>query len=65
MKPSATDIDPLPLRWRNLLPLTGLTATQIRTVYTLANQRLPPTPGRPWRLPLPLPLPLPVRILLS
>jgi hypothetical protein len=47
MKPSATDIDPLPLRWRNLLPLTGLTATQIRTVYTLANQRLPPTPGRP------------------
>jgi hypothetical protein len=28
MKPSPTDIDPLPHRRRNLLPLTGLTAGQ-------------------------------------
>ena len=34
------------------MPLTGLTASQIRTVCTLANQRLPPAAGRPWGLPL-------------
>ena len=29
MKPSPTDIDPLPHRWRNLLPLTGLSRGQV------------------------------------
>ena len=52
MKPSPTDINPLRHRWRNLLPLTGLSTGQVRTVYTLAQQRLPPAPGRPWALPL-------------
>jgi hypothetical protein len=52
MRPSPTDIDPLPHRWRNLVPLTGLTAGQIRTICTLARQRLPSAPGRPWSLPL-------------
>ena len=52
MKPSPTDIDPLPHRWRNLLPLTGLSAGQVRTVCTVAQPRLPTTPGRPWNLPL-------------
>ncbi len=51
MKPSPTDINPLPHRWRNLLPLTGLTRGQVHTVYTLTRQRLPPAPGRPWSLP--------------
>jgi hypothetical protein len=54
MKPSPTDIHPLPHLWRNLVPLTGLAEAQIRTVCTLANQRLPPRPGRPWALPLPV-----------
>ena len=52
MQPQATDIDPLPRRWRNLLPLTGLRSGQVQTVYTRARQRLPPAPGRPWGLPL-------------
>jgi hypothetical protein len=54
MKPSPTDNDPPPHRWRNLLPLTGLTASQIHTVCTLANQRRPPAAGCPWDLPLPV-----------
>ncbi|GAB4983991.1 hypothetical protein MAHJHV61_18240 [Mycobacterium avium subsp. hominissuis] len=54
MKPSPTDTNTLPHRWRNLLPLTGLTRTQIQTVYAMAQQRLPPLPGRPWALPLPV-----------
>jgi hypothetical protein len=54
MKPSPTDIDPLTHRWRNLVPLTGLTASQTRTVCTLANQPLPPAAGRPWGLPPPV-----------
>jgi hypothetical protein len=52
MKPSPTDNDPLPHRWPNLVPLTGLTASQIRTVCILANQRRPAVAGRPWRLSL-------------
>jgi hypothetical protein len=52
MKPSPTDIDSLPRRWRNLLPLTGLSIGQVQTVYTLAHRRLPSAPGRPWALPL-------------
>lgn len=54
MQPQTTDIDPLPHRWRNLLPLTGLTSGQVRTVCALARQQLPPTAGRPWLLPLPV-----------
>lgn len=54
MQPQTTDIDPLPLRWRNLLPLTGLTSGQVRTVCALARQQLPPTAGQPWLLPLPV-----------
>jgi DDE superfamily endonuclease/Helix-turn-helix of DDE superfamily endonuclease len=54
MKPSPTDNDPLPHRWRNLVPLTGLTANQFGTVCALTHQRLPPRPGRPWGLPLPV-----------
>jgi hypothetical protein len=38
MKPSPTDIDSLPHLWRNMVPLTGLTARQIRAVRTLADQ---------------------------
>lgn len=41
-------------RWRNLLPLTGLTQGQVHIVCTLAQRRLPPTPGRPRALPLPV-----------
>ncbi|MGH3847572.1 MAG: helix-turn-helix domain-containing protein [Pseudonocardiaceae bacterium] len=52
MKPSPTDNNPLPHRWRNLLPLTGLTAGQLNTLYIQAQQRLTPAPGRPWALPL-------------
>jgi hypothetical protein len=54
MKTSLTDNQPLPPRWRNLVPLTGLIAHHIRTVCALANQQLPPAPGRPWGLPLPV-----------
>lgn len=54
MKPPPTDINPLPRCWRNLLPLTGLTASQVRIVYALAHQRPAPAPGRPWGLPLPV-----------
>jgi hypothetical protein len=54
MKPTATDIDPPPRRWRNLLPLTGLTARQVHIVCTLTRHRIPPAPGRPWGLPLPV-----------
>jgi Helix-turn-helix of DDE superfamily endonuclease len=52
MQPQTTDIDLLPYRWRNLLPLTGLTTSQVDTVYAIAQQRLPPRPGRPCSLPL-------------
>jgi hypothetical protein len=51
MQPQATDIDLLPHRWRNLLPLTGLTTSQAHTVYAIAQQRMPPDRGRPWSLP--------------
>ena len=36
------------------MPLTGLTASQIRSVCALANHRLPSAPGHPWGLPLPV-----------
>lgn len=52
MQPQTTDTDPLPRRWRNLLPLTGLGIRHLQTVYTLARQQLPPAPGRSWALPL-------------
>jgi hypothetical protein len=52
MKPSPTDIEPLPHRYRNLVPLTGLTLGQIHTIYTMSRPRLPPPAGRPRRLPL-------------
>jgi hypothetical protein len=51
MKPSPTDITPLPRQWSNLLPLTGLTRAQIQTICTLAQQRRPPAPGRPGHSP--------------
>ena len=46
MKPSPTDIDPLPPRYRNLVPLTGLTARQVHIVC--AHD---PTPhiATPWK----------------
>ena len=40
MKPSPTDINPLPHRWPNLLPLTGLTTSQVNTVCVLARSRV-------------------------
>ncbi|WP_371304214.1 transposase family protein [Mycobacterium avium] len=53
MQPQSTDTDPLPHRWRNLLPLTGLTRAQVQAVCTTTtDQRLPPHSGRPWGLPL-------------
>jgi hypothetical protein len=52
MKTPPTDIDSLPRRYRSLVPLTGLTAGQVRTVYLAAQQVLPDRPGRPWALPL-------------
>ncbi|MDM3929832.1 transposase family protein [Mycobacterium intracellulare] len=53
MQPHSTDTDPLPHRWRNLLPLTGLTRAQVQAVCTtITDQRLPPHSGRPWGLPL-------------
>ncbi|ASL18417.1 transposase family protein [Mycobacterium intracellulare] len=52
MQSQSTDIDPLPHRWRNLLPLTGLTRVQARTVYTMIRKQLPPRTGRPWSMPL-------------
>ncbi len=52
MKPSPTDINPLAHRWRNLLPLTGFSIGQVRTICTLAQQRPPPTPRRLWAQPL-------------
>lgn len=54
MQSQTTDIDALPHRWRNLLPLTRLTRHQIHSVCTVAEQKLPPRPGRPWSLPLPV-----------
>jgi hypothetical protein len=54
MKPSPTDIDPLPHRYRNLVPLTGLTVGQFRTKCALTRHRIPSMPGRPWSLPLPV-----------
>jgi Helix-turn-helix of DDE superfamily endonuclease/DDE superfamily endonuclease len=44
----------MPCRWRNLLPLPGLTRRQVQTVCTVAGHQLPPTPGRPCSLPLPV-----------
>jgi Transposase DDE domain/Helix-turn-helix of DDE superfamily endonuclease len=52
MKPSPTDIHPLPHCWRNLVPLTGLTVGQVYTVCAQARHRISPHPGRPWGLPL-------------
>jgi hypothetical protein len=48
MKPSPTDIDPLPHRWRNLLPLTGLTAGRgtSSTVQKTGNTTTMPPPRR-------------------
>jgi Helix-turn-helix of DDE superfamily endonuclease len=54
MQSQSTDIDALPHRWPNLLPLTGLTRVQVRTVYTMARQPLAPRTGRPWSMPLPV-----------
>ena len=53
MKPSPTDTDLLPHRYRNLVVLTGLSPEQVRTIYLLTRQRLPTCSGRPWSLPLP------------
>jgi hypothetical protein len=53
MKPLATDNNPLPHRYRHLLPLSGLTRVQIQTVCTIAQQCSPPRRGRSWSLPLP------------
>jgi hypothetical protein len=53
MQAQGTDIDPLH-RWRTLVPLTGLARVQIQAVCTVAQQRLPPRPGRPWSMPLPV-----------
>ena len=39
MKPSPTDNEDAPHRYRNLLALTGLTAGQVRTIYLLARQQ--------------------------
>jgi hypothetical protein len=39
MRPSPTDIKERPHRWRMLVPLTGLTAGQIQTVYAQAHHR--------------------------
>jgi Helix-turn-helix of DDE superfamily endonuclease len=36
------------------VPLTGLSASQIRNVCALANHRLLSAPDRPWGLPLPV-----------
>ncbi|WP_353359574.1 hypothetical protein [Mycobacterium sp.] len=52
MKPSPTDINPLPHRYRNLVALTGLTHAHAHTIYLLVRQRLPPCPARPCGLPL-------------
>jgi len=55
MQPQSTDTGPLPHRWLNLLPLTGLTRAQIQIVYTtITQQRLPPRTGRPCSIPLPV-----------
>ena len=56
MKTPTTDTDPLPRRCQRLVPLTGLTAGQVRTVYLTAQQVLPRRPGRPWALPLAVPI---------
>lgn len=53
MKTHPTDInDPLPHRYRHLVPLAGLTATQVHIVCAQTRHRIPPHPGRPWGLPL-------------
>jgi hypothetical protein len=52
MKPSPTDTDGLPHRYRNLAALTGLNSSQFRVVCAAAQQRLPTTPRRRWSLPL-------------
>ena len=39
MKPSPTDNEDVPHRYRNLLARTGLTAGQVRTIYLLARQQ--------------------------
>jgi len=56
MKPLATDNNPLPHRYRHLLPLSGLTRVPIQTVCTIAQQWSPPSRGRSWSLPLPAPV---------
>jgi len=52
MQSQTTDNNALPHRYRNLLPLTGLTISQISTLYALARHHRPPTAGRPQALPL-------------
>ena len=58
MQSPTTDTDGLPRRWRNLLPLNGLSIGQVQTVYTPARQRLPPASDRPRVLPLAVRVPL-------
>jgi hypothetical protein len=53
MKPSPTDNEDVPHRYRNLVALTGLTASQVRTIYLMTRHQLPSCSGRPWSLPLP------------
>jgi hypothetical protein len=54
MQSQTTDINALPHRWRNLLPLTGFTCHQVHSVCAVAQQELTPRPGRPRSLPLPV-----------
>jgi Helix-turn-helix of DDE superfamily endonuclease len=52
MKTPPTDIDALPRRYRRLVALTGLTASQVHTVYVAAHPvLLPDRPGRVGGLP--------------
>jgi hypothetical protein len=54
MKPAPTDIDRPPHRYRNLVPLTGLTASPVHIVCAQTRHHMKPHPGRPWGLPLPV-----------
>lgn len=53
MKTPPTDIDPPPRRYRPLVPLTGLTASQVQPVYLAAHPGAAAGPARrPWEPPL-------------
>lgn len=54
MQSQTTDTDALPHRWRNLLPLTGLTRDQVHSACAVARHTLPPRPRRPRSLPPPV-----------